>query len=101
MLRKPSHYVAAGAVLPACAGGYTFWMKRPSTAILGAYNPLIDPGNFSSRVHNKYFTLKSATLRIEVTVANETKKLMGVATTGVRAREWRNSFLKEDTISRP
>jgi hypothetical protein len=35
--------------------------------------------------------------RIEISVTNETKKVMGVTTTVVRAREWKNGVLWEDT----
>jgi hypothetical protein len=107
MLTKPAHYVAVGAVLAACVVGYVVWRQGPSAPVTGAYNPVVDPNDFVPQVNNKYFTLmpgtrftyqdKMGTLRIEVTVTHEKKKLMGVTTTGVRVREWRNGLLKEDT----
>jgi hypothetical protein len=107
MLKKPSHYVAVGAVLAAVVVGYLGWRQRPSAPGIGAHNPVVDPDNFVPQVNNKYFTLipgtrftyedKMGTLRIEVTVTNEKKKLMGVTTAGVRVREWRKGLLKEDT----
>jgi hypothetical protein len=105
MLTKPSHYVALGAVVAACIGGYLYWMRDPSATVIGAYNPLIDPNDFVAQVDNKYFTLKPGTKftyedrlgtqRVEVVVTDETKKVMGVTTTVVRYTEWRNRRLKE------
>jgi hypothetical protein len=107
MLTNPFGYVALGSVLVACVAGYLFWRPRPSTPVTESYNPVIDPNNFVSRVRNSYFTLipgtkftyedRKGTLRIEVTVTNDTKNVMGVATIGVRVTEWRNGLLKEDT----
>jgi hypothetical protein len=107
MLTKPSHYVALASLLAACVVGYVFWKQRPATPATEAYNPIIDPSNFVPHINNKYFALipgtkftyedTTGTLRIEVTVTNEKKKLMGVTTTGVRATEWRNGLLKHDT----
>jgi hypothetical protein len=107
MLTKPFFYVALGSVLAVCVVGYAFWKQRPATPIPEAYNPVIDPHNFVPHINNKYFTLipgtkftyqdRTGTLRIEITVTNEKKKLMGVTTTGVRVTEWRKGLLKEDT----
>jgi hypothetical protein len=108
MLTKYSPYVALALVAAACVGGYVFSTQLPSMPVPEAYNPVIDANNFVPQINNKYFTLipgtifkyegRTGTLRIEVTVTNEKKKLMGVTTTGVRVTEWRNGLLKEDTI---
>ena len=107
MLMKPSHYVTLGSVLAACVVGYIFWRQGHSTPVTEAYNPVIDASNFVPQINNKYFTLipgtrftygdAEGTLRIEVTVTNEKKKLRGVTTSGVRVREWRKGLLKEDS----
>jgi hypothetical protein len=80
---------------------------RPATAATGEYNPVINPEDFVPEINNKYFTLKPGTKfthknkvgteRIEVTVTDETKNLMGVTTRGGRVTVWRNGLLKEDT----
>ena len=107
MLNKRSHYLAVGALLTAFIGAGPSWALGPGAAATGEYNPVINPEDFVSEINNRYFTLKpgtkftyknrSGTERIEATVSNETKKLMGVTTTGVRVTEWRNGLLKEDT----
>jgi len=107
MPTKSFRYVALALVVAACAAGYAFLTQRPSMPVPAAYDPVIDASNFVSQINNKYFTLipgtkftyedRMRTLRIEVTVTNEKKKLMGVTTTGVRVTEWRNGLLKEDT----
>jgi hypothetical protein len=107
MLSKRSHYAAIGAVLTACVGAGPSWAQGPATAAAGEYNPVINPDDFVPEINNKYFTLnpgtkftyknRAGTERIEVTVTDETKKLMGVTTRGVRVTEWRNGALKEDT----
>lgn len=71
------------------------------------YNPVINPRDFVAKIDNKYFALKpgkkfvykntAGTERVEVVVSNETKNVMGVATTVVRSTEWRNGELKEVT----
>jgi hypothetical protein len=108
MLTKRSHYLAIGAILAASVGGGLYWVKRSSAALSGEYNPAINPQDFVSEINNKYFTLKpgakftyrnaAGTERIEHTVTNETKTLMGVTTRGLRVTEWLNGRLKEDTM---
>ncbi|MFH1232124.1 MAG: hypothetical protein V1709_11590 [Planctomycetota bacterium] len=73
------------------------------------YNPAINPGDFVSKVDNKYFTLKPGTKfvyenktdegveRIEVVITNETREIQGVKTMEVRDRVWVNNELIEDT----
>jgi hypothetical protein len=107
MLNKRSRYVALGAMLAGCVGGYVVWAQRTSTAANAAYDPRINPAEFGPDINNKYFTLKPGTKftyqdkrgieRIEVTVTHETKELMGVTTRAVRVTEWRHGALKEDT----
>jgi hypothetical protein len=77
----------------------------------GAYNPPIDSTNFVSTIDHPYFTLTPGriwvyqgadtdgdTERVEVEVTNEIKRILGVAATVVRAREWVNGELVEDTF---
>jgi hypothetical protein len=108
MCNKRCHFVAIGAVLVVGVGGYVAWTQRASAAgIAIAYNPVIKAADFVTDINNKYFTLKPGTKfiyqdkrgveRIELTVTNETKKLMGVTARGVRVMDWRNGVLKEDT----
>lgn len=107
MLTKRSHYVAIGALLAACVGGGLSWAQGPSAAATAEYNPMINPDDFVPRVDNKYFNLKpgttfsfqnkSGTERVEIAVTTETRKVMGVAATVLRAREWKNGVLWEDT----
>jgi hypothetical protein len=83
------------------------WAQRSLPAESGEYNPVINPADFVREVTNKYFTLKpgktftyrntAGTERIEISVTRETKQVMGVPTTVVRATEWKNGTLKEDT----
>ena len=108
MLTRHSLYLEISAILTASVGGCPSWAQRSSAAATGEYNPAINPADFVPQIENKYFTLKpgakftyrnaAGTERIEHTVTNETKELMGVTTTGVRVTEWLNGRLKEDTI---
>jgi hypothetical protein len=107
MLNKPSRYAAIGAVLTAFFGAGPSWAQGPAAAAIGEYNPVINPEDFVPEINNKYFTLKPGTKfiyedkrgieRIEISVTGDTKKVMGVTTTVVRAREWKNGVLWEDT----
>ncbi len=79
--------------------------KRAATP----YEPRIDPADFSLNVTNKFFRLQAGTKftyvkssagnmeRVEIEVTPQTKVVMGVTTRVVRAREWVNDVLKEDT----
>ena len=74
------------------------------------YKPVIDPGNFQSKVDNPYFplvpgtTLKyeekggGATNENEVTVTSETKEIMGVKCTVVHDVVTEKGAVKEDTF---
>lgn len=74
-----------------------------------AYDPRIDPAEFSTNITNKYFRLRPGTKftylnrsvlsteRVEIEVTGETKVVMGVTTLVIRAREWVNDVIKEDT----
>jgi hypothetical protein len=77
----------------------------------GDYNPVMDPANFVSTIDNPYFTLMPGkvwvyegtnevgkTERVEVEVTQDTKMVLGVATTVVREREWVDGELVEDTF---
>lgn len=73
------------------------------------YNPEINPDDFVSTINNPYFTLipgttflyesetEDAEERIEVTVTEEERKVMGVDTTVVWDRVWLEGQLIEDT----
>jgi hypothetical protein len=81
----------------------------PATVQGTEYNPVINPNDFVPEVTNKYFALKpgmkftyesktsEGTDRIEIVVANETRKVMGVTTTVVSEWVWSNGVLTEDT----
>jgi hypothetical protein len=75
------------------------------------YNPVIDSVNFVSTIDNPYFTLTPGRIwvyegtkedgekeRVEIEVTSDTKKILGVATTVVREREWIDGELVEDTF---
>ncbi len=75
------------------------------------YNPIIDPANFVATIDNPYLTLTPGkvwvyegtnedgeTERVEVEVTQDTKTVMGVATTVVRDRVWEDGELVEDTL---
>ena len=74
----------------------------------GAYEPIIQPGDFVDTVNHKYFRLQPGTTyryqqktedglkRVEIEVTSETKEVMGVRTTVVRDRVWTNDRLEED-----
>jgi|CXWL01.1.fsa_nt_gi hypothetical protein len=74
-----------------------------------AYNPEIILDNFVSKINNKFFTLTPGTTylyesetkdgleRIEVTVTEEKRLVMGVETTVVWDRVWLDGKLLEDT----
>jgi hypothetical protein len=76
----------------------------------GPYNPVIDPNNFVDTVDNPYFTLTPGTTfiyekhtageteRVEVTVTDETKVILGVTCVVVLDSSTVNGELKEDTI---
>lgn len=75
----------------------------------GAYNPRINPANFTSAVTNPYFSLipgkkmvfeskvEEGKERIEVYVTHEKKIVMGIETVVVWDRVWLNDELIEDT----
>jgi hypothetical protein len=74
------------------------------------YAPNIDPSNFVEEVDNKYFPLEPGTTfvyegkdeeaveRIEVTVTNDTKRVMSVDCVVLRDRVWIDGELVEDTF---
>jgi hypothetical protein len=107
MLSKLSIFAAIGSALIALLGAHPSWAQRSTPAETAAYDPVINPADFVDEITNKYFTLKpgkkftyrnsAGTERIEIVVTRETKKIMGVTATVVRATEWRSGVLKEDT----
>lgn len=74
------------------------------------YNPVINPDEFVEVVDNPYFPLtpgttfvyegesEDETIRDEVFVTNETKKVMGINTIAVRDREFADGELAEETF---
>lgn len=74
-----------------------------------AYNPQINPSDFSTKIDNKYLTFtpgttyfyegrtEEGTERIEVYATNNIKKIMNVNVLEVRDRVWLNDELIEDT----
>jgi hypothetical protein len=75
------------------------------------YNPIIEPANFVDTIDNPYLTLTPGrvwvyegknkagkTERVEVEVTRDTKKILGVITTVVRDRAWKDGKLVEDTF---
>lgn len=74
------------------------------------YNPVIKPDNFVELINNSYFPLTPGTtfvyegesedeiIRYEAFVSNETRNVMGVNTTVVRAREYVDGELSEETF---
>ncbi|MEK6876659.1 MAG: hypothetical protein AABX63_04555, partial [Nanoarchaeota archaeon] len=83
--------------------------KIQSSAIEEAYNPQINPADFTTKISNKYlaFTprttytyegkVEEGTERTEVYVTNNIKKVMGVNVIEVRDRVFLNNELIEDT----
>ena len=72
-----------------------------------AYNPQIDPARFVSGVGNEFFPLVPGTSyfyeeagggeRVEVTVTDQTREIMGVTCTVVLSREHQGEELTEET----
>ena len=70
-----------------------------------AYNPHIDPAEFTTTIDNEYFPMKPGTTflyeggaqRGEMTVTNHTKKVMGVECVVVDHKEWEGDMLIEKT----
>jgi hypothetical protein len=118
--------LAAGlAVMGACAADQTAQQSGDSKASnesasqfapevaeqpAANYAPNIDPSNFVRRIDNPYFPLEPGTTwvyegktpegteRVEDTVMQETKRVMGVECTVLRDRVWLNGELIEDTV---
>jgi len=75
-----------------------------------AYAPDIDPADFTTKIDNKYFPLKPGTTfvyegktkegteRNQVTVTNDTRRVMGVECVVVRDKVFLNGGLIEDTF---
>ncbi len=122
MFSKRSVLIALGSavLIGACgsSGGKT--PASPTTAASGGgsttsssvpanYHPKIDPAGFSNQITNPYFPLKPGSQFIfdgirdgkpqhtEVTVAKETKMIMGIATVVVRDVVTNNGALEEKT----
>jgi hypothetical protein len=97
------------AVLSAIVGSVLVFMagctSSPSQEQQKAYNPHIDPSEFTTKVDNEYFPMKPGTTFLyeggtehsEMTVTSETKKVMGVECIVVDHREWEGDMLIEKT----
>ena len=102
-------YLIIGVILIVTLLGGAFYWSQKQKPEDAEYNPVINPNDFISKVDNKYFVLEPGTKfiyenktdegleRIEVTVTNEVKKVMGVTATVVRDKVWLNNELVEDT----
>jgi hypothetical protein len=98
------------AVLMAGCGGSEDKAGVSSGKAEKSYAPNIDPANFTTKIDNRYFPLKPGTTfvyetktqegigRIEVTVTNDTKRVMGVECLVRRDKEFLNGELIEDTF---
>jgi hypothetical protein len=70
-----------------------------------AYNPHIDPADFTTKVDNEYFPMEPGTTFVyeggtqhgEMSVTSDTKKVMGVECVVVDHREWEGDMLIERT----
>jgi hypothetical protein len=70
-----------------------------------AYNPKIDPAEFTTTIDNEYFPMKPGTIflykggteRDQMTVTSDTKKVMGVECVVVDDRAWEGDQLVEQT----
>lgn len=75
------------------------------------YSPVINPEDFVEEIDNPYFPLipgttfvyegageEGETIRNEVTVTDETREVMGVTTTVVLDKEWKDEELIEETF---
>ena len=105
---RTTYLIISAILIATFLGGAFYWSQKqkPEDA---EYNPVINPSDFISKVDNKYFVLEPGTKftyenktdegleRIEVTVTNEVKKVMGVTVTVVRDKVWLNNELVEDT----
>ncbi len=103
------HFTFTFFIFAAIGAAALFWIHSywPQKSIATEYNPGINPADFVGEIDNKYFALKpgkkftyknsAGTERTEIVVTRETKKIMGVTTIVVRATEWKNGVLKEDT----
>jgi len=91
------------ALLAACGA------TPPADTSGEAYNPAIDPANFTTTIDNPFFPLIPGTKftfegetdegfeRIEVLVTQETREVMGVSTVVVRDTVWIDGAQAEDT----
>ena len=76
----------------------------------GEYDPMIDPANFVTVIDNPYFPLEPGTtyiyegegdgetIRVESTVTDETRVVMGVTTVVVSVLEYEDGELAEETF---
>src|SRR3989344_1394918 len=83
--------------------------KQSGKSLEDAYNPQINPGDFTAKINNKYLTftpgtkfvyegqVEEGTERTEVYVTNNIKKVMGVDVVEVRDKVFLNDELIEDT----
>ena len=70
-----------------------------------AYSPHIDPAEFTTKVDNEYFPMKPGTTFLyeggtehgQMSVTNQTKKVMGVECVVVDHKEWEGDMLIERT----
>jgi hypothetical protein len=112
MRRKALLGALVGAVLVLAAGCASSTQEhkassqeKASTQEHKAYNPHINPSDFTTTIDNEYFPMKPGTTfvykggqeRDEMAVTSDTKKVMGVECVVVDDRAWENGQIIEKT----
>lgn len=105
LIRTSIAFLAAVIVLAACNGSSSLGpVSDPD------YDPMIDPADFGGPIDNPYFSLVPGTVRryegetedgletVEETVTQDVKMILGIQATVVRAREFLDGELIEDTF---
>lgn len=86
-------------------------LRRELVVLAPSYDPMIDPARFVAGIDNPFFPLTpgstrtyvevrtdGSTERVEFTVTNETKTILGVTCTVVQDRAFVDDVLEEDTF---
>jgi hypothetical protein len=94
-----------GSVVALVAGCTSNSSSSSSQEEQKAYNPRINPADFTTTIDNEYFPMEPGTTffyeggteHSEMTVTHQTKKVMGVECVVVDHREWEGDMLIEKT----